>query len=139
MSHGPVQYFVFSFPGHEFKDEFISALAKATSAGVIQIVDIVFINKGSDGEMEVLEINDLDDELFNSFSEIVERAEGILSDDDVQKLSADIPTDSFSALLVFEHVWAVDVTEAIRNAKGVVVTQGFVPREIVETVLNSRI
>lgn len=138
MSHGPVQYFVFAFPGNRFKGEIVPALADAVAGGSIRIVDIVFVRKEADGTTLTLEINDLDDEAFNAFAEIVDHTEGLLADDDVLELAAEIPPNNSAALLVFEHVWATQLASAIRDANGQVVTQGFVPREIVEEVLGSR-
>lgn len=138
MSHGPVQYFVFAFPGNQFKGEIVPALADAVAGGSIRIVDIVFVRKEADGTTLTLEINDLDDEAFNAFAEIVDHTEGLLADDDVLELAAEIPPNNSAALLVFEHVWATQLASAIRDANGQVVTQGFVPREIVEEVLGSR-
>ncbi len=138
MSHGPVQYFVFAFPGNQFTGEIVPALADAVAGGSIRIVDIVFVKKEADGTTLMLEINDLDDEEFNAFAEIVDHTEGLLSDDDVLELAADLPPNNSAALLVFEHVWATQLAGAIRNANGQVVTQGFVPREIVEEVLGSQ-
>jgi uncharacterized membrane protein len=139
MSRGPVQYFVFSFPGNQFKGEIVPALAQVVAEGTIRIVDIVFVKKEADGTTLSLEINDLDDEEFNAFAEIVEVAEGLLSDDDIVELVAEMPPDNSAVLLVLEHAWATQLAEAIRNANGQVVTQGFVPHEIVEAVLQSRI
>lgn len=138
MSHGPVQYFVFAFPGNQFKGEIVPALADVVAAGTIRIMDIVFVRKEPDGTILTLEINDLEDEEFNAFARIVEEAEGLLSDDDILELVADMPPNHSATLLVFEHVWATQLTDAIRNASGQMIAQGYVPREIVEAVLQSR-
>ena len=138
MSHGPVQYFVFAFPGNQFTGGIVPALAQVVAEGTIRIVDIVFVRKEADGTVIAMEINDLDDEAFNAFAGIVERVEGLLSDDDILELGADVPPNTSAVLLVFEHVWATRLAGAIRGANGQVVTQGFVPYEIVEAVLQSR-
>ena len=138
MSQGPVQYFVFTFPGNQFKGEIVPALADVVAEGVIRIVDIVFVKKEADGTTRALEINDLEDEEFNAFAEVVDDVQSLLSDNDILELAADLQPNSSAALLVFEHVWATELASAIRNAKGEVVTQGFVPHEIVEAVLQSR-
>ncbi len=138
MSHGPVQYFVFAFPGNQFKGGIVPALADVVAQGTIRIMDIVFVEKQADGTTLTLEINDLEDEEFNAFAGIVEVAEGLLSDDDILELVADMPPNHTATLLAFEHVWATQLASAIRDANGQVLAQGFVPREIVESVLQSR-
>lgn len=138
MSHGPVQYFVFAFPGNQFKGGIVPALADVVAEGTIRIMDIVFVEKQADGTTLTMEINDLEDEEFNAFAGIVEVAEGLLSDDDILELVAGMPPNHSATLLAFEHVWATQLADAIRSANGQVIAQGFVPREIVEAVLQSR-
>lgn len=65
MSRGPVQYFVLTFPGNQFKGEIVPALAQVAAHGSIRIVDFVFVKKEADGMTRLLEINELDDEEFN--------------------------------------------------------------------------
>lgn len=138
MAYGPVQYFVFAFPKNQFKGEIVPALADVVSQGLIRIVDIAFVMKDEAGNIATMEINDLDDAEFNAFGEIVEHADGLLSESDLLELAADIPPNNSAALLVFEHTWAIGLAESIRNAKGEVVAQGFVPREVVEQVMQGR-
>lgn len=138
MAYGPVQYFVFAFPKNQFKGEIVPALANVVSQGLIRIVDIAFVMKDEAGNVATMEINELDDAEFNAFGEIVEHADGLLSESDLQDLAADIPPNNSAALLVFEHTWAIGLAESIRRANGQVVAQGFVPREIVEQVMQER-
>jgi len=65
MSRGPVQYFVLTFPGIQFKGEIVPALAQVAAHGSIRSVDIVFAKKEMDGITRVLEITNLNDDEFN--------------------------------------------------------------------------
>jgi len=138
MSHGPVQYFVFAFPGNKFSGAIVPALADVVSKGLINIVDIAFIKKDAAGNIITLEINDLDDETFNAYEKLVDHTEGLLSDSDLADFAAQLPPNNSAALLVFEHAWASQLASAIFKADGHVLAQGFVPREIVEQVLQAR-
>ncbi len=138
MSHGPVQYFVFAFPGTQVKGEIVPALKDVVAKGLIQIVDIVFVKKEADGTTVIVEINDLGDEVFNQFADVVDHTEGLLSDDDIQELASEIQPGNSAACLVFEHAWATQLASAIRNATGQLVKQGFVSQEIVETYLKEQ-
>lgn len=60
-------------------------------------MDIVFIQKGTDGTTLYLEIKDQDDEEFNAFSEVVDQAEGLLSDDNIHELAVEILPDNSAA------------------------------------------
>jgi hypothetical protein len=41
-------------------------------------------------------------------------------------------------VIVFEHVWANQLIEAVAGAQGEVAAQGFVPAEVVEEMLQAR-
>lgn len=136
MSHGPVQYLVFTFPGTQVTGEIVPALKDVVDKGLIQIVDIVFIKKEADDTTLITEINDLDDEIFNQFADVVDHTEGLLSDEDIQDLASEIQPNSSAACLVFEHVWATQLASAIRTINGRLLKQGFVSQEIVERYLK---
>lgn len=138
MSHGPVQYFVFAFTGTQVRGEVVPALKEVVAKGLIQIVDIVFVKKEADGEIVIMEINDLGDEVFNLFADVVDHTEGLLSDEDIQELASEIQPGNSAACLVFEHAWATQLASAIRNANGRLLKQGFVPQEMVETYLQEQ-
>jgi hypothetical protein len=102
MAYGPVQYFVCVFPGNQFRADIVPALADVVSRGAIRIVDMAFVRKDAGGSTQTLEINDLDDDAFNAYGELLERTEGVLSDGDVQDFADRIRPDSAAALIVFE-------------------------------------
>jgi len=138
MAHGPVQYFVIDFPGNHFKGEIIPALQDVISKGLIRIVDIVFVAKDEDGNFGFFELDETNNPSAKAFSSVVDRVTGLLSEGDIMQLSRNIPKNSSAALLVFEHLWATGLADAIRNADGEIVTQGFVPHDVVEEVARSR-
>lgn len=138
MAYGPVQYFVFDFPGNQFTGEIIPALQDVVAKGMIRIVDIVFAMKDADGNYGAFELDETEHEGAKAFSSVVDHVGGLLSEDDIQQLAASIPPNSSAALLVFEHLWAKDLADAIRNANGITVAQGFVPHDVVEEVMKAR-
>lgn len=138
MPHGPVQYFVIDFPGNNFKGEIIPALQDVISKGLIRIVDIVFVAKDKDGNFGFFELDETENASAKAFSSVVDRVTGLLSEDDVKELASKIPNNSSAALLVFEHLWATNLAAAIRNADGEIVTQGFVPHDVVEQIARAR-
>ncbi|TAH49092.1 MAG: hypothetical protein EYC68_18345 [Chloroflexota bacterium] len=138
MAYGPVQYFVFDFPGNQFKGEIVPALQDVVAKGYIRIVDIAFATKDADGNIASFELNDLPDDTAQKFGSVIHSITGMLSDEDIAELSSQLPPNSSAALLVFEHVWAKDLADAIRNANGITVAQGFVPHNVVEEVMQAR-
>jgi uncharacterized membrane protein len=59
---------------------------------------------------------------------------GLLAEEDIQQVAADIPNKSAAGLLLFEHTWAIGLKEAIKNAGAVAITGGFVSPDAVAEV-----
>lgn len=138
MAYGPVQYFVFDFPGNQFKGEIVPALQDVVAKGLIRIVDVAFATKDAEGNIASFELNDLPSDTAEKFGSVIHSITGMLSEEDIAELGSQLPPNSSAALLVFEHVWAQDLADAIRNANGITVAQGFVPHSVVEEVMQAR-
>jgi hypothetical protein len=78
------------------------------------------------------ELSELSGEEASELSPLVANVMGLLAEEDIQQLAADIPNDSAAGLLLFEHTWAIDLKEAIKNAGAVAITGGFVPPDALE-------
>ena len=52
MAIGPVEYIIVGFPGNKFNGEIAPELGKLVESGTIRILDLVFITKDADGEVE---------------------------------------------------------------------------------------
>ncbi len=59
---GPVSCAVFGFPGSNFSGEIAPALAELVDKGTIRVLDLVFAMKDLDGNVAVLELEELDAE-----------------------------------------------------------------------------
>ena len=57
---GPVDYLVVEFPGSQMTGEGFPLLIDLVDRGLIRILDLVFVTKGSDGSVRAMEIADLD-------------------------------------------------------------------------------
>ena len=144
MTIGPVQAFVIGFPDNDlFEGRIAEELARLSDVGQIRIIDAVFVIR--DGEdVSVLSVSDLDDEQRGELRAAVgaliglgvagaEGAEagavlGASIDADAptaaEVLAAalvdDLPDGSSALVLAIEHLWAVPLRDAVRDAGGVV-------------------
>jgi hypothetical protein len=134
MSFGPIELLVLRFPGNEFRGEIAPALAELVDAGIIRVIDIVFMIK-DEGELSVLEINDLDEETYAVWDPIVADITGLLSEDDVQHLSGVLEDNSSAAIMLFENTWATRFVDAVLRANGELVLNERIPRRVIEEVL----
>src|SRR5947207_15799969 len=118
MALGPIELLVVKFPGNQFRGEIIPALKELVEGGVIRIVDILFLHKGADGQLTLLEINDLEAEMFGLFDPIVSDITKLLSHEDAEQLGNPLENDSSAVLMLFENTWATGLADALRNAQG---------------------
>jgi Family of unknown function (DUF6325) len=118
MSHGPVELRVIVFPDNQFRGEIIPALANLVEREIVRIIDILFVYKTSDGDLSVFEITDLDEEDYQVFDPIVAEVTGFLSESDIDRLAADLPSNSSAAILLFEELWPIRFRNAVEQANG---------------------
>ena len=138
MSLGPIEMLVVKFPGNQFRGEIIPALKELVEGGIIRIVDILFLHKGADGRLTLLEINDLEAEMFGLFDPIVSDVSGLLSKEDAEQLGNALESDSSAVLMLFEHTWATGLADALRNAQGELVLSERIPRVVIDELLAAR-
>ena len=124
---GPVDYLVVEFPpdASNFTGEMAAELAKLADAGTIRILDILILRKDDNGDVEALEIDDLDEvsEIVHLEAEIAE----ILAADDVIHLAAAMENGTTAGVIVWENTWAAPFASAARRAGGQLVASGRIP------------
>jgi uncharacterized protein DUF6325 len=129
---GPVDYAVVAFPGNRFRGEIGPALADLVDSNTIRIIDIAFVGKNADGEAVALELTELDPDVQASLDSAGIEVGGLLNEDDLMSTAEELEPDSSAALIVWENVWARRVTQAMRDAGGVLVAFERLPHEVVQ-------
>jgi hypothetical protein len=137
MPVGPVQVMVIAFPGSQFNGEVGPALVDAVAQGDIRILDLVFISRVSDDEIEIAELEDLGDDEFGELLEAITGVDGLLSDADLDEIADALDVGSSAAAIVFEHAWAVRLSSAVRASNGQVVMDERIPADVVEAALQA--
>ncbi len=138
MSLGPVEYMVIEFPGNQFKGEIIPALREVVDAGIIRIIDLVFVRKDEQGSVSVMELADLQKDAADAFAPLAREASTLFAEEDVEKVSEVMEDDSSVALLLFEHVWATKFRDAVLAADGRLIAGERIPKERVDAALAWR-
>ena len=132
MVLGPLEYLVVGFEKYRFTGQILAELRAAQEKGIIRVVDLCVIQKDKQGNVTERELSELSGEEATELSPLAGNVMGLLAEEDIQQLAADIPNDSAAGLLLFEHTWAIGLKEAIKNAGAVAVTGGFVSPEALE-------
>jgi hypothetical protein len=134
---GPVDYLVVEFPAGQqnFSGEMAEELARLHDAGIIRLLDILILAKNADGDIEALEIDDLDavDELRRLEAEVAE----ILAVDDVAHLAAPMEPGTMAGVLVWENRWAAPFASAARRAGGQLIASGRIPIQAIAASIEA--
>jgi hypothetical protein len=145
MTIGPIQAFVIGFSDSDlFEGRIAEELARLSDVGQIRIIDAVFVMREAD-EVTVVSVSDLDDEqrselraavaalvglgLAGGEGAVAGAALGALSDPDApsaaESIAAsvveDLPEGASALVLAIEHLWAIPLRDAVRDAGGVVI------------------
>jgi hypothetical protein len=134
---GPVEILVVGFPGNQFSGEVAPALAELVQGGLIRVIDLVFVTKDADGDVVGIELSDVDPAVSAAFQPHVEEPSGLLAEEDIEDLGADLPPDSSAAILVFEHLWATKFRDAVVNSGGELLASIRIPKEVVDEVVGA--
>jgi hypothetical protein len=130
MAIGPVEYIIIGFPGNQFNGEIAPELAKLVGSGTIRVLDLVFVTKDADGNVGAVEFEDhADVALFNAFDGEVG---GLISEQDIEYVGADLEPNSSAALLIWEDVWATPFVEALRASGAVLIEGSRIPHDLIE-------
>jgi uncharacterized membrane protein len=138
MDIGPVEILVVGFAENKFTGEIAPALEELVADGMIRVIDLVFVTKSADGEVLGVELSDLDEAMSAEFRPHVEEPSGMLSDEDIEDLGADLAPNSSAAILLFEHVWATRFRDAVLSSGGELIASIRIPKEVVDEVVAAR-
>ena len=163
MTIGPVQLIVVGFNHPEFHGKIISELERLHDQGTVRVIDALAVHKDADGEIEIQHLSNLTKEEAIELGSVVgalvglgiageegaeqgavagaeAAADGVelFSEEQAWDVIEEIPNDSAAALILLEHHWAVPLRDAIAEAGGFRISDGFVsPLDLVEIGLLS--
>jgi hypothetical protein len=135
MPDGPVEYLVIEFPSNEFHADLVAALNDLVASGTVRILDLVLVAKDGEGNVEALEIDDLDDEVRALFTDLDGEYDGLFGQDDILLAAEALDPGHLAAVMVFENSWAARFVGAMRAAGGVVVANERIPADVIDEAL----
>ncbi len=136
MTLAPVEVVVVAFPGNRFSGKILPELQRLLDAGTISIVDGLFLRKDENGDVTFVEVDEEGvDEGVAALAALFDRFDEMISDEDIEELSAALDPNSSAAVLVFEHTWVRPLRDAIVESGGVLAENFRVPPEVVAEVM----
>jgi hypothetical protein len=138
MTLGPLEYTVIGFEGNNFDGSIADELSRVIDSGVISVVDLVFVGKGEDGNLRIVELDNKEDPRFAGFAPMLQGLTGLLTEEDIEEIGGQLEPNTSALVIMFEHRWAVRLKEAIGNAGGFLVARETIRPESLE-MLNAEI
>ena len=120
---GPIDYLVLEFPGNRMTGEAFPLLVDLVDRGVVRILDLVFVRKETDGELDLA--------VFEGVSS------GLVGEDDIQEAGNVLEPGSSAGILVYENLWAAPFAAAVRRSGGQLVASGRIPVQAVLAALEA--
>jgi hypothetical protein len=134
---GPVSYLIVEFPGSKMTGEGLPILVDLVDAGIIRVLDLLFVTKGEDGTLTGAVIADLDQDGDLDLAVFDGATSGLLDQSDLDDAAEVLEPGSSAAILLFENTWARDFTQALRNGGAEVVAAGYVPLDALAASLDA--
>jgi uncharacterized membrane protein len=127
---GPVEYIVIHFDSDRFGADIVPALNDLLDQGLVRLIDIAAVAKSADGEISIMETQELSPEVAAAFQRLTGELSPLLSEADLQELGQGLAPGTSAAALLFEHVWATRFAEAVRAADGRLVLAERIPHQV---------
>lgn len=150
MAVGPIQMIAIGFEDFTPTGEILPALTEAIEEGSIRLIDLQFVAKDEFGAVVAMEMSGLTEDETLEFGAVIggligagaggeegmiEGAiEGALAAAshsygmtvaDVQAVAEELAPGDAAAMMLIEHTWAIDFRNAVADAGGFMMAQGF--------------
>lgn len=135
---GPVDYLIVEWPpGKEPTGEGLAILGDLSDRGLIQVLDLAFVQKNEDGTVSGLALVDLDSDGELDLIGFEGAASGLLDQDDYNEAGAALEPGASAAILLYENRWARPFAAAVRRSGAQLVASGRIPAdELVDVASN---
>ena len=118
---GPLDYTVIGFAGNNFNGRIANEIGKVVDAGIVRIVDLVFVTKDSVGNVDIVELDNADNPKFESFAGLLADRMGLLTPEDIGQIADDLPLETSALIILWENKWAEKIKKAILDSDGFLV------------------
>lgn len=134
---GPISYLIVQFPGNKMTGEGFPILVDLVDRGLIRILDLRFVMRGTDGSISALSLSDLDGDGELDLAVFDGVSSGLLDDSDFADAASVIDPGSSGGILIFENRWATDFVQALRRGEAELVAAGYIPQDALLASLDA--
>ena len=102
-------------------------LVDLVDRGLIRVLDLAFVNKGTDGTIVGLDLQEFAVDGDPQLTIFEGASSGLLGDDDREEAGKAIEPGCSAALIVYENTWAAPFATALRHSGAQLVATGRIP------------
>ena len=150
MTFGPIQLIAINFEDFVPTGKVLPAINAAAESGAIRLIDLQYVGKDQAGRITSMEMSGLSPAEQVEFGAVIggligagaagelglvegsiagamaaaERSYGMTLDD-IQSVADELPPGGAAAILLIEHRWATEFRDAVAEAGGEMMAQGF--------------
>ena len=136
MTYGPIDFLALEFDNLKLKGEIMPALMELVENKIVRVIDLVVVQKDSDGNHEALELQQLAPEVIAIFDPLMVEISGIIQVEDIDAIAEQMENNTTAAVLLFENLWAVKFKDAVLRATGRLLAQERIPYQVVDEALE---
>ena len=119
---GPIDALVIGYPpGAPMTGDAVPILLDLVDRGIVRVLDALFVIKNDDGTFSGVDISDLDADTAGDVTAFTGATTGLLGDDDVALVAAELEPGSGAVMIVYENRWAAPFVDAVRRNGGVLI------------------
>lgn len=134
--HGPIDFVLVEFESDKLDGSAGAALLDLMDQGIIQVYDIVIIQKADDGSVTGIDIADLGS-AAGAFIAFDGARSGLLSDQDLVEAGEAMNAGTTAAAIVYENTWARPFVAAAAKAGGQMIASVRIPAADVIAALDA--
>lgn len=135
MSGGPVQLMAFGYGSAlGAEDKIMAELDALQGRGLLRLLDFLFVQKTTEGELVMLDVGDDDDygtilALFPWDEDGGTPATAEVDPDELAELAAELEPGTAMAIVLVEHLWAGGLFSAVEASGGELLSEGFITEQ----------
>jgi hypothetical protein len=138
MTIGPVELIMVRFPGNQLRGgDMLPALRELVESNTVRVIDLLIVRKDENGKTESIETTSLDEDEFKAFEPLVDEVLGLISAEQIQRLSDMLENNSAGAIMLFENVWATRFRDSLLAARGELMAIERVPAAVIDRARNA--
>lgn len=134
---GPVDFVLLEFQSDQLDGSAAAALLDLVDRGIVSILDLLVIQKETDGSFSGIDISDLTADHLGGIAVFAGARSGLLGDDDLADAASALEPGTTGAVIVYENTWARPFVAAAQRAGGQLVASARIPADAVNEALDA--